>query len=57
MPSTSKRQHRFMEAVANDPKFARKVGVAQSVGEEFVKADEAQKPKRKGRIAKLYGPR
>ena len=34
-----------MAAVANNPKFAKKVGVPKSVGEEFMKAD---KPKKMG---------
>ena len=40
MPSTSKKQHNFMEAVANNPAFAKKAGVSQSVGKEFAKADK-----------------
>ena len=43
MPSTSKKQHNFMAAVANNPKFAKKVGVSKSVGEEFMKADKPKK--------------
>ena len=43
MPSTSGKQHRFMAAVANNPSFAKKAGVPQSVGEEFVKADKGLK--------------
>ena len=43
MPSTSKKQHRFMAAVANNPKFAKQVGVKQSVGEDFMKADKGRK--------------
>jgi hypothetical protein len=43
MPSTSKKQHNFMAAVANNPKFAKKVGVSKSVGEEFMKADKTKK--------------
>lgn len=39
MPSTSPKQARFMAAVAHDPAFAKKVGVSQSVGKEFNKAD------------------
>lgn len=39
MPSVSAKQHRFMEAVAHNPKFAKKAGVPQSVGKEFVAAD------------------
>lgn len=43
MPSTSAKQHRFMAAVANNPKFAKKAEVPQSVGEEFMKADKGRK--------------
>jgi hypothetical protein len=48
MPSTSKKQHGFMAAVANNPKFAKKVGVSKSVGEEFMKADKGRKFKEGG---------
>lgn len=44
MPSVSEKQKRFMRAVAHSPQFAAKVGVPQSVGEEFNAADEAQGP-------------
>ena len=43
MPSTSKKQHNFMAAVANNPAFAKKAGVSRSVGEEFLKADKGKK--------------
>jgi hypothetical protein len=43
MPSTSKKQHGFMAAVANNPSFAKKVGVPQSVGKEFSNADKGRK--------------
>ena len=43
MPSTSKKQHNFMAAVAKNPKFAKKVGVPQSVGKEFTTADKGRK--------------
>ena len=43
MPSTSKKQHNFMAAVANNPAFAKKVGVPQSVGQDFNKADKGRK--------------
>ncbi len=46
MPSTSMKQHRMMLAVAHDPKFAKKVGIPQKVGKEFVLAD----------IGKKFGP-
>lgn len=43
MPSTSKKQHNFMAAVANNPAFAKKTGVPQSVGKEFSNADKGRK--------------
>ena len=43
MPSVSKKQHNFMEAVAHNPSFAKKAGVPQSVGKEFSKADKGRK--------------
>jgi hypothetical protein len=41
MPAKSEKQRKFMAAVANNPKFAKQVGVPQSVGKEYMK------PKRK----------
>ena len=43
MPSTSRKQHNFMEAVAHNKAFAKKVGVPQSVGQDFSKADKGRK--------------
>lgn len=43
MPSTSKKQHNFMAAVANNASFAKKAGVPQSVGKEFAEADKGKK--------------
>lgn len=40
MPSTSDKQHNFMEAIAHSPEFAKKAGVPQSVGKDFAKADD-----------------
>jgi hypothetical protein len=42
MPSTSKKQHKFMAAIANSPSFAKKVGVPQSVGKDFNDADKGK---------------
>ena len=42
MPSKSAKQHNLMEAVAHDPGFAKKAGVPQSVGQDFVAADKAK---------------
>jgi hypothetical protein len=39
-----------MAAVANNPKFAKKVGVPKSVGEEFMKADKGRKFKEGGAL-------
>lgn len=39
MPSKSQRQHNLMEMVAHDPAAAKRVGVPQSVGQDYAKAD------------------
>jgi len=43
MPSVSRKQHNLMAMVANDPAAAKRVGVPQSVGAEFMKADKGRK--------------
>ena len=43
MPSASKKQHNLMAMVANDPSAAKRVGIPQSVGEEYMKADKGKK--------------
>jgi hypothetical protein len=48
MPTKSEKQERFMQAVANNPKFAKKVGVSQSVGREFTKSGGSMKKMSKG---------
>ena len=53
MPSTSKKQHNFMAAVANNPAFAKKAGVPQSVGKDFSNADKGKTFKRGGDMAKM----
>ena len=50
MPSTSKKQHNLMAAVANNPKFAKKVGIPRSVGEDYLKADKGRKFNRGGEM-------
>ena len=55
MPSTSKKQHNFMAAVANNPSFAKKAGVPQSVGKEFNNADKGKTFKRGGEMATKMG--
>lgn len=48
MPSTSAKQAKFMRAVAHSPKFAKKVGVPQSIGKDFEMADKKTKKFGKG---------
>jgi len=55
MPSKSKAQHNFMAAVANNPSFAKKAGVPQSVGKEFNDADKGKSFKRGGDMATSMG--
>ena len=43
MPAKSAKQKRFMQAVANNPKFANKVDVPQSVGAEYTKENKMKK--------------
>ena len=50
MPSVSSRQERFMQAVAHDKEFAKKVHVSQEVGKDFVEADKAKK----ARTSRMY---
>lgn len=40
MPSVSKKQHNFFEAISHSPSFAKKAGVPQSVGKDFARADD-----------------
>ena len=46
MPAESKKQEKFMQAVANNPEFAKKVGVKQSIGQEFTKEKDMNKVKK-----------
>ena len=39
MPAVSAKQEKFMQAVAHNKAFAKKVGVSQSVGREFTKKE------------------
>ena len=52
MPAVSKKQQNFMQAVANNPKFADKVGVNQSIGREFTK-EKSMNTKRMNRLEEL----
>jgi hypothetical protein len=61
MPSVSKKQHNFMAAVANSPGFAKKAGVPQSVGQDFMSADKGKKfgggPKTRADLQKINRPK
>jgi hypothetical protein len=48
MPSSSKKQHNFMNAIAHNKAFAKKVGVPQSVGQDFSNADKGKTFKKGG---------
>ena len=50
MPSSSKKQHNFMEAIAHNKAFAKKVGVPQSVGQDFSNADKGKTFRKGGDI-------
>ena len=50
MPSSTKKQHNFMAAIAHNPSFAKKVGIPQSVGKDFNEADKGRKFGRGGKI-------
>ena len=56
MPSKSKAQHNFMAAVANNPAFAKKAGVPQSVGKDFSTADKGRKFSKGGDMATKMNP-
>jgi Tfp pilus assembly protein PilP len=55
VPAKSKKQERFMQAVANNPKFAKKVGVPQSVGKEFTKVKKYQEGGMTEEDKKMFG--
>ena len=43
MPSHSQKQHNLMAMVANNPAAAKRVGIPQSVGKDFMEADKGRK--------------
>ncbi len=57
MPSSSKKQHNFMAAIAHSPSFAKKVGVPQSVGQDFTKADKGRKFSKGGDTMAKFDPK
>jgi len=50
MPSTSKKQHNLMAMVAHDPAAAKRLGISQKVGKDFVKADKGRTFSRGGEM-------
>lgn len=50
MPSSSKKQHNLMAMVAHDPAAAKRLGIPQKVGKEFVTADKGRKFSKGGDI-------
>ncbi len=56
MPSVSKKQHNLMAMVAHDPAAAKRLGIKQSVGKEFVKADKGKTFKEGGMATKQKFP-
>jgi hypothetical protein len=55
MPSKSAKQARTMAGAAHDPKFAKKVGIPQSVAKEFNQADKRTGILRKKKQSKRTG--
>ena len=53
MPAKSEKQERFMQAVAHNKSFAKKVGVPQSVGQEFTKSGGGMKKMNPGMMAMM----
>ena len=56
MPSSSKKQHNFMAAIAHSPSFAKKAGVPMSVGKDFNNADKGKTFKQGGDMATKMNP-
>jgi hypothetical protein len=52
MPTVSKKQERFMQAVAHNPAFAKKVGVPVKVGKEFTKSGGGEMKESKAMVKK-----
>jgi hypothetical protein len=52
MPATSEKQKKFFDAAANNPAFAKKVGVSTKVAKEFSKESKGMKFKQGGAMKK-----
>jgi hypothetical protein len=50
VPSKTQAQHNLMAMVANDPAAAKRLGIPQKVGREFMKADTGRKFKEGGEM-------
>ena len=57
MPSVSKKQHNLMAMVANDAKAAKRLGISQDVGKEFVAADKGKQFRKGGMPADINKPK
>ena len=53
MPSKSKKQHKFMAAVANNPEFAANAGVPRSIGASFMAKDKKVKKYQVGNLVDM----
>lgn len=43
MPSSSQKQHNLMAMVAHDPSAAKRTGISQKAGKEFMQTDKGKK--------------
>jgi hypothetical protein len=43
LPSKNLAQHHLMQMIAHNPQAAKRLGIPQSVGQEFVQADKGKK--------------
>ena len=50
MPSTSRKQHNLMALVAHDKAAAKRLGISQKVGKEFMEADKGRKFEKGGHV-------
>lgn len=57
MPSVSQKQHNLMAMVANDPAAVKRVGIPQSVGKEYVKADERKSSSSRPDLQRVNKPK
>lgn len=57
MPSKTRKQAKFMQAVAKNPSFAKAVDVPQSVGKEFAKEDKRKRARTHPTAQKINRPR